>query len=124
VTSDASLWFQQCEAARTIKARFGSEKALGYLLGEKFLNFLRVAYRDPGLAVELPRFVEEVREVFSPGELRGYFSGPRRIGAAAHVLDDDGYEVLRSAGALEEDVVTAAGDAIQFERMRRLVLGE
>ena len=38
----AFLWHDQCEAARGIKERFGSEKALGCLLGEKLLNFLRV----------------------------------------------------------------------------------
>ncbi len=124
MTSDAPLWFQQCEAARSIRDRFGSDKALGYLLGEKFLSFLRAADRDPWLAEMQPRFVEEIREIFATDELRGYFTGPRRIGAAAHVLDGEEFEAMRDSGALGEDVVTAAEEAILFERMRRLVVGE
>lgn len=124
MTSNVSPWFQQCEAARSIRGRFGGGKALGYLLGEKFLNFLRAADRDPWLAQMQPRFVEEIRDIFATDELRGYFTGPRRIGAAGHVLDDENFEAMRDSGALQEDVVTAAEEAILFERMRRLVLGE
>ena len=34
------IWIEQCEAARDIREGFGLEKAIGYLIGEKFLNFL------------------------------------------------------------------------------------
>lgn len=122
--SKVSPWFRQCEAARSIRDRFGSSTALGYLLGEKFLNFLRAADRDPWLAELQPRFVEEIREIFSREELRQYFAGPRRIGAAAHVLDIDDYAAVRDAGALDESTTDDAQDAIGFQRMRRLVLGE
>ena len=42
-------WTSQCEAARGILDEFGTEKALGYLVGEKLLNFLEVAEHDPVL---------------------------------------------------------------------------
>ena len=32
-------WVEQCEAAEGIEADYGTEKALGYLIGEKLLNF-------------------------------------------------------------------------------------
>ena len=34
------IWVQQCEAAEGIEADYGTQKALGYLIGEKLLNFL------------------------------------------------------------------------------------
>src|SRR5437016_1608754 len=36
----------QADAARGILEKFGAEKALGYLIGEKFLNFLEAAETD------------------------------------------------------------------------------
>lgn len=118
------LWREQCEAARTIRERFGVEKALGYLLGEKFMNRLRAADREPALTEDFARLAADIHDIFSPGELSEYFAAPRRIGAAGHVLDHAGYEAFRAAGALgEEDMGSAAQDAIRFERMRRLVLG-
>jgi hypothetical protein len=37
------VWIEQCKATRTIDDQFGTDKALEYLVGEKFLNFLEVA---------------------------------------------------------------------------------
>ena len=34
------IWIDQCEAARDIREGFGLEKVIGYLIGEKSLNFL------------------------------------------------------------------------------------
>jgi hypothetical protein len=115
-------WREQCDAARSIKERFGSEKALGYLLGEKFLNFMRASDRESALRDELPGFVLEVRSVFEVPELRDYLSRVRRLGAAAHVLDEEQYDEMSAAGALGDDVVHAAEDVILLERAKRLLL--
>jgi len=37
------LWPPQCKAAEGIKNEFGTQKALDYLIGEKFLNYLEAA---------------------------------------------------------------------------------
>ena len=37
------IWIEQCEAARGIEDEFGTQKALDYLVGEKFLDFLEAA---------------------------------------------------------------------------------
>ena len=37
------VWIEQCEAAQTIRARFGLESAFDYLVGEKLLNFAEAA---------------------------------------------------------------------------------
>jgi len=41
------IWIEQCEAARDIREAFGLQKAIGYLIGEKLLDFLRAADQDP-----------------------------------------------------------------------------
>jgi hypothetical protein len=37
------IWIDQSEAAKGIEAEFGTQKALDYLIGEKFINFLDAA---------------------------------------------------------------------------------
>ena len=63
------IWIEQCEAAQTIKAGYGLTAAFEYLVSEKLLNFANAASRHPDLARELPRFVSEVRRVFTPDEI-------------------------------------------------------
>ena len=73
-----------CEAARGIKQAFGVDKAMGYLIGEKFLNFLQASDGHPEFAAELPRSVEQIKQIFDPGEIRAYLDGARRVGALGH----------------------------------------
>jgi hypothetical protein len=37
------VWIEQCEAAQTIRTRFGLKAAFDYLVGEKLLNFAGTA---------------------------------------------------------------------------------
>ena len=61
------VWIEQCEAAKQIEAEFGTQKALDYLIGEKFLNFLQAAETDAEFRAEIPAFVAESRRSSSPG---------------------------------------------------------
>ena len=63
------IWIEQCEAARGIEGEFGTEKALEYLIGEKFLNFLAAAQDDPSFRAEIPAFVGEIKFIFEPWQL-------------------------------------------------------
>ena len=63
------VWIEQCEAAQTIRARFGLKAAFDYLVGEKLLNFAGTAANHADFARELPRFVSEVRRLFTPEEI-------------------------------------------------------
>ena len=78
------IWIEQCEAARDIREAFGLPKALGYLLGEKLLNFLRAADEDPAFG-ELPRFVAEIKQIFDRAEIETYLDTVHRVGALGHV---------------------------------------
>ena len=64
------IWIEQCEAAQTIKLRYGVKAAFDYAVGEKLMNFAEAACDRPAFARELPRFVSEVRRMFSADELR------------------------------------------------------
>jgi hypothetical protein len=60
------VWVEQCEAAKAIEDEFGAQKALAYLVGEKFLNFLEDGEKDTAFQAELPAFVAEAKRPFEP----------------------------------------------------------
>ena len=64
------IWIEQCEAARTIRERYELEAAFDYAVGEKLMNFASAAHDHPAFARELPRFVSEVRRMYSADEIR------------------------------------------------------
>jgi len=96
---------------------------LGYLVGEKLLNYIQASDSDQSFAEKLPLFVGEVQRIFTAEELRRYFATTTRVGAAAHTLTDEQYLTMRDAGAFGDDAVSGAADAILFERARVLLTG-
>ena len=40
ITDFRDIWIEQCEAAEEIRENFGKEKAIGYMVGEKFIKAL------------------------------------------------------------------------------------
>ena len=72
------IWIEQCEAAQTIKARFGLMAAFDYLVGEKLMSFASAPSRHPDFARELPRFVSEVRRMFTPDEIGAHLARVER----------------------------------------------
>ncbi len=119
----SDIWIEQCEAARDIRDAWGTRKALGYLVGEKLLNYIRAADSDPSWAVKVPLFAAEIGRIFTTEELRAYFATTTRVGPTAHVATEEQYQTMRDAGAFDDDVVGGAADAILFERARMLLLG-
>src|SRR3954447_20863338 len=72
------VWIEQCEAARRIEDDFGTDKALDYLIGEKFLNFLGAAETNPDFRAEISVFVAEIRTIFEPWQLAEYLETARQ----------------------------------------------
>jgi len=118
------VWVAQCEAAREIRHQRGVQKALGYLIGEKLVEFVRVAERASEWREQLPMFIAEIKQVFSPEEIRGYLDGLRRVRPLGHILSDEEFEQFRTAGAVEDDPVGGAEGVLRVERARRLLLAE
>jgi hypothetical protein len=73
VTSMHKIWIEQCEAARSIREKYGLQAAFDYLVSEKLMNFNEAATQHPTFAQEFPSFVAEVRTIFSLEELRSEF---------------------------------------------------
>ena len=85
------VWIEQCEATKTIRARFGLKAAFEYLVGEKLLNFAETAANHATFAQELPRFVSEVRHLFTPDEIAAQLAQIERAQneAMMDVSEDD-----------------------------------
>ncbi len=81
------IWKDQCDAARSVREKFGVVKALDYLIGEKLMTFAEAAATRPEFARELPQFLGEIRRIFEPGvraaaEQKLRFSGFRGVRTA------------------------------------------
>jgi len=72
------VWVEQCDAARAIEDEFGTDRALAYLVGEKFINFLSAAETDEGFRAEIPAFVAEIRKLFERWQLAAYLDTARK----------------------------------------------
>jgi hypothetical protein len=71
------IWIEQCEGAENIEDEFGTQKALDYLVGEKFLNFLEVAETDADFRAEIPAFVAKIKAIFERWQLAQYLETAR-----------------------------------------------
>jgi hypothetical protein len=72
------FWREQCAATRQIRARFGLQNALDYLIGEKLLNFMTATETEPEAAAALLNFAAEVRHLFTAAEIAEYFDQLQR----------------------------------------------
>ena len=71
------IWIEQCDAAENIESDFGTQKALEYLVGEKFLDFLEVGETDADFRAEIPDFVTRIRTIFERWQLAQYLETAR-----------------------------------------------
>jgi len=110
------IWIEQCEAAHDIKIRFGLKAAFDYLVAEKLLEFASAGADHPEFARELPRFVSEVRRMFTPEKLRTHIARIEREQREtdANVAEDDDE-------LISESPATVAECARQFATIRELL---
>jgi hypothetical protein len=66
----SNIWIAQCDAARGIRDDWGTRKALGYLVGEKLLNYIHAADSDPSWDANVPTFAAEIHRIFTHEELQ------------------------------------------------------
>ncbi len=117
------IWVEQCEAARGIKESIGTEQALGYLIGEKLLNFLDASTTRPVWAAEIPAFVEEIKTMFEQYEIAHYLETVKRVGALGHTCSDEEHEVFRAAKAdAADNPISAAESILLLEQAKELLV--
>jgi hypothetical protein len=109
------IWIEQCEAAQMIKARFGLTAAFDYLVGEKLVNFANAASGHPDFARELPRFVSEVRRMFTPEEIGTHLAEIERA------QDEKDVDALDEGDPLRENPAVAAERVRQFMLIKELL---
>ena len=88
----SQIYIKQCKAAREIEAEFGTQKALAYLIGEKFINYLEAAEEDAEFRVEIPEFVSEIRMIFESWQLAEYLEVARQTEPFDPSVYDDAEE--------------------------------
>jgi hypothetical protein len=113
-----------CDAARNVLDRFGAEKAMGYLIGEKFLNFLEVAETNGEWRGAIPAFVAEILSIFEPHQLAGYLNTPRRLGALGHVASEETHRMFRAELDDSEKAREDARNMLLLEWAKELLLDE
>jgi hypothetical protein len=113
-----NIWIDQCEAAQTIKARFGLTAAFDYLVGEKLMSFASAASRHPDFARELPRFVSEVRRMFTPDEIGAQMA---QIERSHNEKNADVLEEEEEDGLLREGPAAVAECVQQFMLVKELL---
>src|SRR5262245_33741894 len=112
------IWIEQCDAARNIEDEFGTDKALDYLIREKFLNFLEAAQTDAEFREEIPAFVAEIKTIFERWQLAEELERARR----SEPFDPDLYDEDDDPEDIEthrqEDIRRSAIDLLLVERAR------
>ena len=105
------LWTSQCAAVSSIREKFGLLAALDYLISEKLLNFAERAVSEPDFARELPIFVAEIRQLFTPIEIRDHL--------AVLVLNAEADPAAAAAPDEEDDVsgISPQDHAARCERL-------
>lgn len=68
------MWTEQCAATPGIQNAFGTQQALNYLVGEKFLNFIEAAGKDEQFRSELPAFADQIKSLFEAPQLAAYLA--------------------------------------------------
>lgn len=127
------LWTEQCDAAENIEDEIGTQKALDYLVGEKFLNFLEATETDADFRAEIPAFVDKIRTFFERWQLAQYLDTARQTEPfdsslfepqPGYVLGDE--EIEFDADEVEdmrrEDIRQCTRDLLLVERAREWLL--
>jgi len=118
------IWIQQCQAAQDIEREFGTQQALEYLVGEKFLNFLEAAETDADFRAEIPAFVAKIRELFETWQLAEYLE--RALESEpfdpAWFEDADDFEAEEVEDMRRDDIRQSTRDLLLVERAKEWFL--
>ena len=118
------IWVEQCKADRRIEDDFGTDKALAYLVGEKFLNFLEAAEADADFRAEVPAFAAEVKTIFEPWQLAEYLETARQTEPFDPSLYDEDEDHEAVEDERQEEIRRSARDLLLVEQAREWLLGE
>jgi hypothetical protein len=117
------IWIEQCDATKEIHDLFGLQRALDYLIGEKLFSFVQAAEHSPEFAAELPRFVNEIRRIFTAQEIRCYLDDLERSKFLSPPdadeeddLDEEDFEDI-----IPDNPVLGAQEILRFARIKEML---
>ena len=117
------IWIEQCDAARGIEDDFGTDKALTYLIGEKFLDFLEAAETHPDFQTEIPAFVAEIKTIFERWQLVEYLEIARRTEPFDLRIYDEEMTIPEEIEMdRQEDIRRCTNDLLLVERAKAWLL--
>ena len=135
MTEPHRIWIEQCEAVEGIDDDFGPQNAIGYLVGEKFLNFLEAAETNADFRAEIPAFVDRIKTIFEQWQLAAYLETAREtepfdpelfeprdhpiLGKEEIEFDAEEVEDMR-----KDDIRQCTRDLLLVERAREWLLEE
>jgi hypothetical protein len=115
------IWIEKCEAARRIEDEFGTDKALSYLIGEKFLDYLEAAERHPDFRAEIPAFVAEIKTIFEPWQLAEFLKTARQTEPFdPEIYEGEDPEIIEMER--QRDLRRSAADLLLVEQARGWLL--
>ena len=125
-TEPHKIWIEQFEAAENIEDDFGTQKALEYLVGEKFLNFLEAAESDTSFRAEIPAFVAKIKTIFERWQLAQYLETAKETEPFDPALfdGDDEFDAETVEDVRMEDIRRCTRELLLVERAREWLLEE
>jgi len=115
----SKIWIEQCEAAKGIEVEFGTDKALDYLIGEKFINFLEAAETDADFREQIPAFVAEIKSIFELWQLAEHLETTRQT----EPFNPDDYDDPEEAEMERQlELRKSAAELLLVERAREWLL--
>ena len=120
------IWIEQCEAAQGIEDEFGGQKALEYLVGQKFLNFLEEAETDANFRAEIPAFVAKIKEIFERWQLAQYLETAKETEPFDPSLfgGDEETDAEEVEDMRRDDIRQCTRDLLLVERAKEWLLEE
>lgn len=126
MTEYHTIWIKQCEAAEEIEGQFATQKALDYLIGEKFLNFLEAAETDSNFRAEIPAFVAKIKEILERRQLAQYLETARETEPFDPSLfdGDEETDAEEVEDMRKDDIRQCTRDLLLIERAKEWLLEE
>ena len=119
------IWVEQCEASRSIQDEFGTQKALMYLVEEKFINFLEAAEHDTDFRSEILAFVAEIRDIFERWQLAECLETARMTEPYdPSIYEEEGDDLEDIEMERKADLRRSAADLMLVEQARGWLLDD
>jgi hypothetical protein len=126
MTEFHKIWIDQCDATVNIEDDFGTQPALEYLIGEKFLDFLEAAESEDEFRDEIPAFVARIKTLFEGWQLTAYLETAKKSEPFDPALfeGDDEYGPEEIEDNRKQDIRQCTRDLLLVERAREWLLNE